>query len=384
MRFKCKHGDRFFEEVMSYNKMLEWCDRDLDKDDMHRIEAITGHRKAQLPNTIGEWEVRVHWASGVTTWNSLNLIFSDDPMSVSVYAMYNKLLQIPGWKRCKPHVKNAKKFGRMINQAKLRNLRRTPIYKYGHQVPKDHQEAVFIDNKNDNTEWQDAETIEIRQLKDYDTFRDLGLGAPRPEGYILIPCHLVYDCKHDGRHKACFVAGGHRTPTPETSVYSRVVSLQGIRIVTLIAELIGLLLWSTDIGNAYLESSTTEKVCFIAGPEFGDQKGHTMVVVKALYGLKSSGRCWHDRLFEILSDMGFFPSKAEPDIWMRAAGDHYEYIASYVDDLLIASKKPQAIIMALEAGPHQFLLKGTGPVKFHLGCDYFRDEDGTLCVGPRT
>jgi hypothetical protein len=384
LRFKCKHGDRFFEEVMSYNKMLEWCDRDLDKDDMHRIETITGHRKAQLPDTIGEWEVRVQWASGVTTWNSLNLIFSDDPMAVSVYAMHNKLLQVPGWKRCKPYVKNAKKFGRMINQAKLRNLRRSPIYKYGHQVPRDHQEALFIDNKNGNKEWQNAEVVEIRQLKDYDTFRDLGLGAPRPEGYILIPCHMVYDCKHDGRHKARFVAGGHRTPTPETSVYSGVVSLQGIRIVTLIAELNGLLLWSTDIGNAYLESYTTEKVCFIAGPEFGDQKGHTMVVVKALYGLKSSGKCWHDRLFEVLSDMGFFPSKAEPDIWMRAAVDHYEYIACYVDDLLIASKKPQAIIMALEAGPHQFLLKGTGPVKFHLGCDYFRDEDGTLCVGPRT
>ena len=61
---------------------------------------------------------------------------------------------------------------------------------------------MFIDNKNGNTEWQDTEKIEIRQLKDYDTFRDLGLGAPRPKGYIMIPCHLVYDCKHDGRHKA--------------------------------------------------------------------------------------------------------------------------------------------------------------------------------------
>ena len=28
-------------------------------------------------------------------------------------------------------------------------------------------------------------------------------------------------------------------------------------------------------------------------------------------------------------------------------------------------------------------MKGTGPTEFHLGCDYFRDEDGTLCVGPR-
>jgi hypothetical protein len=48
-------------------------------------------------------------------------------------------------------MKNTKKFGRMINQAKLRNLRRQPVYKYGDQVPRDHQEAVFIGQKNGNT-----------------------------------------------------------------------------------------------------------------------------------------------------------------------------------------------------------------------------------------
>ena len=132
-----------------------------------------------------------------------------------------------------------------------------------------------------------------------------------------------------------------------------------------------------------LESYTTEKVAVIAGPEFGKYAGHTLIIRKALYGLKSSGKCWHDRLHDVLIAMGFTPSKAESDIWMRDAGDHYEYIAVYVDDLMIASKDPNAIINDLMAKPHSFKLKGTGPVTFHLGCDYFRDEDGTLCVGPR-
>ena len=160
--------------------------------------------------------------------------------------------------------------------------------------------------------------------------------------------------------------------------------MQGIQLATFIAELNDLELWGTDIGNAYLESYTTEKVCFIAGNEFGEQAGHLMIIEKALYGLKSRGKCWHDKLFEVLDDMGFTPSKAEPDIWMRKKRDHYEYIACYVDDLLIASRDPQSIINGLEATPHSFTLKGTGPVKFHLGCDFWRDKEGTLCVGPRT
>ena len=55
-----------------------------------------------------------------------------------------------------------------------------------------------------------------------------------------------------------------------------------------------------------------------------------MVIIKALYGLRSSGARWHDRLYDALSGMGFKPSKADPDIWMRDRGDHYEYVAVYV------------------------------------------------------
>jgi hypothetical protein len=130
-------------------------------------------------------------------------------------------------------------------------------------------------------------------------------------------------------------------------------------------------LWGTDIGNAYLESVTKEKVYFIAGPEFASREGHVMIIYKAHYGLRSSGLRWHEKLADILRVMGFFPSLAEEDIWMRDKGDHYEYIAVYVDDLAIASRNPQGIIDALEATPHSLKLKGTGPLLFHLGCDFF-------------
>ena len=67
---------------------------------------------------------------------------------------------------------------------------------------------------------------------------------------------------------------------------------------------------------------------------------------------------------------------------MHDKGDHYEYIAMYVDDLLIASRNPELIIEILMK-EHNFKLKGTGPISFHLGCDFNRDEDGTLCYAPK-
>jgi hypothetical protein len=136
------------------------------------------------------------------------------------------------------------------------------------------------------------------------------------------------------------VTDGHLTTVPIDSVYSGVVSLCGIWMLVFLAELNGLQTWSTDIGNAYLEGEMKEKVFFVTRPEFGDLTGHTLIIVKALYGLHSSSARWHDRFADCLRDMGFMPSKAEPDIWMRQNGDVYEYIGVYVDDLAIIAKNP--------------------------------------------
>ena len=150
-----------------------------------------------------------------------------------------------------------------------------------------------------------------------------------------------------------------------------------------LSQLNDLEFWSTDIGNAYLESKTAEKVHIIAGPEFGELEGHLLVIKKALYGLRTSGQRWHDRLFDCLASLGFNPCKAEPDIWMRDAGDCCEYIAVYVDDLAIAMKDPQSLIDQLTSEPFKFKLKGTGPISFHLGMDIYIDDDGVMCMAPQ-
>jgi hypothetical protein len=83
------------------------------------------------------------------------------------------------------------------------------------------------------------------------------------------------------------VADGHLTDVPVDSVYSGVVSLQGLRLILFLSELNDMETWATDVGNPYLEAVTDEKLHVIAGPEFGHLQGHILVVYKALYGLRS-------------------------------------------------------------------------------------------------
>ena len=66
---------------------------------------------------------------------------------------------------------------------------------------------------------------------------------------------------------------------------------------------------------------------------------------------------------------------------MQPSGDAYEYVAVYVDDLAFAVRNPEAFVKCLEE-KYNFKLKGTGEVSFHLGADFTRDDDGTLCLRP--
>ena len=149
----------------------------------------------------------------------------------------------------------------------------------------------------------------------------------------------------------------------------------------LIAEINQLEAWCTDIGNAYLEAYTEELLYIIAGPEFGELEGHTMIVVKALYGTKTGGIRWWERFSKVLCKMGFYPSKAEDDIWMRDMGDHYEYITRYVDDLTMISRNPQELLRIL-CEEHHFKLKGNELIRYHLGSNFSRDEKGVVCMSP--
>ena len=101
----------------------------------------------------------------------------------------------------------------------------------------------------------------------------------------------------DFRRNDQFVAGGHTTKPPAESTYAWVVSRESVRIVFTLASLNDLDILAADIQNAYLTAPCGEKIIFTCGPEFGSEnKGKTAVVVRALYGLRSSGSAFRNHL----------------------------------------------------------------------------------------
>ena len=392
LSFLLKMEDADTDEIVSYNQLLDFLDMEYDdklKDPDHEwtFKGIVNHEgplSASHPNYKGsKWNVLVQWEDGSVTTEPLSHFAADAATTCALYAKDKDLLDKPGWKRFRHLATKASSLQVHVNATNNKgSFNAAPKFRFGVQIPMNPKDALRLDVINGHSKWQDAMTLELNQINEYHTFKDLGKHAAPPVGYKRIRVHFVYDHKHDGRYKARLVAGGHMTDPPLESTYSGVVSLRSLRIVLLAAELNGLQVHQADVGNAYLEAKTKEKVYIVAGPEFGALEGHTLVIDRALYGLKSSGARWHDRFADTLRQMKFQPSKADTEVWMRRNIDKWEYICVYVDDLAVAMEDPSAFFHELTS-IHHFKLKGVGPITYHLGANFGRDKDGTLTMSSK-
>ena len=158
-------------------------------------------------------------------------------------------------------------------------------------------DALRLDEETGTNLWRKAIEKEMSKVsvawKEHE-----GTGTPQDAregrvadmiGFQEIKCHMIFDVKMDFTRKARFVAGGHMTEAPGSITYSSVVNRDSVHLGFLIAGLNDLDILAGDITNAYLYAPCREKIWFEGQTECGAQKGKILIVIRALYGLKSSG-----------------------------------------------------------------------------------------------
>ncbi len=129
-----------FDEIISYNDILEYLDKKVrndlsDNEQAYKFCDITAHQGPLTPKDPGwkgcKYNVLVEWETGETTYEPLNSIAADDPVTCAIYAKRNGLLDTPGWRQFKRLAKRENKILRMLKQNKLKQIRRSPVYMYG-------------------------------------------------------------------------------------------------------------------------------------------------------------------------------------------------------------------------------------------------------------
>jgi len=281
------------------------------------------------------------------------------------------------------------KTNRMSKNA--RNAEATKIkntVKMGIKVPRNTKEALLFDRINKNTLWADAIFKEMCGLRRLNVFK---FHAPnykcsRSDGWQFAPMHMIFDVKQqDMRYKAWLVVGGHVIDSSDYTTYSSVIENISVRLLFLAATHQGLGIMTGDIGNAFPTAPCAEKVWSKCGPEFGDQEGAIVTLQRALYGLKTASRSFHEFFGDTLRRMGFVPTRADQDLWYRKADDHsgYDYIATHVDDIAIAAMRPAEYMNMIE---QEFLVRNKeDSPSYYLGNDLqIKQRSNLLHVSNKT
>jgi hypothetical protein len=180
------------------------------------------------------------------------------------------------------------------------------------------------------------------------------------------------------------VIGGHKVDSTEYNCHSSVVQLSSIRLLNVIAKSQGLECLAGDIGNAYINAETKEKIFVRCGPEFGPElEGRIAILKKALYGLKSSGNCWHVHFAKTLYSLGFEPTRYDSDVWIKLRQDKtgYDYICTYVDDFLIVAKDAWQYMKELQK---VYVIKDPKSPELYLGALYTGDPSKNWTISAKT
>ena len=108
---------------------------------------------------------------------------------------------------------------------------------------------------------------------------------------------MIFDVKVDLRIKARLVIGGHIVDSSVHEVYAITMKSISARILMTIVSPNSLDVMTGDIGNAYLNANTKEKINARAGTEFEVvgimAEGKFLEVIKALYGVPTTGNRRH-------------------------------------------------------------------------------------------
>lgn len=186
--------------------------------------------------------------------------------------------------------------------------------------------------------WLEAMKIEMDSLWTMGTFKVVDL----PKGANLVGCKWVLVLKRDKegnpiKWKARLVAQGF---TQEYSVdyeetFSPVVRLDALRAILSFAVDQGHCIKLMDVASAYLNGKNQYPIYMKQPSGFHvGEKHQVLLLLRALYGLKASGREWYLNLKQTLCEAQFEQADADPCVFTHQRG---VTLVIYVDDLFVVS-----------------------------------------------
>ncbi|CAI7852890.1 unnamed protein product [Closterium sp. NIES-54] len=134
-------------------------------------------------------------------------------------------------------------------------------------------------------------------------------------------------------------------------------------------------LHSLDFSIAFLQGSLHEQIWLRHPPGFVGSfpPGTQWQLRRPVYDLRQAPREWHDTLRSTLAALDFFPSSANPSMFVHRGSTPF-FVLVYVDDMVFATPDRRAQASVKEELQRRHTCTDLGELQRYLGLQITRDR----------
>ena len=257
----------------------------------------------------------------------------------------------------------------------------------GGEEPTTFQEAWHHPDKETRESWRESIRKEFRDMIRRGVWRRMKR-RNIPAGRTLVDHKWVFKRKKNGIFRSRLVAKGY-TQIPGIDFnenFAPVIGDVTMRTVIVIKMHRGFFTKYLDIETAFLHGDLEEEI-YMSTPEGldifleEDLNDECVVLIKSIYGLVQSARCYWKKFKNSLISMGFEIYHNDNCLLKRTNEKGIVIICLYVDDLFVTGDK-EAVLQAVDDIKEKYNIKinDEEPTNEFIGVTYEQMEDGSIQI----
>jgi hypothetical protein len=168
--------------------------------------------------------------------------------------------------------------------------------------------------------------------------------------------------------------------------FSPVPHASGFRTLVALAAANDMEMDQVDISQAFIQGDLLPgdgrrgRVFIAPPPGYPEEENIVWQLMRPLYGMPQSARCWHLTMSKWLKDEGFHTVGYEKSMWCIQKDGHKIIMGSHIDDFIICSTSREMLddfrkrLIGTDGVGGRFDGTYEGPLDHYLGCEIRRDR----------
>lgn len=222
-------------------------------------------------------------------------------------------------------------------------------------VPNTYEEAMKC---KDSHKWKEAIREELHSLEENKTWKLTDRNNEK-----TVTSKWVFSIKRNpnntNRYKARLCARGFTQvkDIDYKETFSPTTRYDSIRVILSLAARENYEIQQFDVQTAFLYGELVEDVYMEVPEGVQAEQGKICKLLKSLYGLKQSSRCWNIKFSTFLTNYGFKVCPSDNCIFVGNFNNNKVILILYVDDALLLSKSKETLMHILNDLKRSFKIK---------------------------